>query len=102
MRMIRSFFGGLAVLAAVMFLGSPSIAMERQPGFYGEAHDIALDTKAVKVSPAPHVAVLPEARSMVKGADAHRAVYIRQAQPMTAWRFAVTAYRHIDPHIVAA
>ncbi len=43
--------------------------------------------------------IAPEVLDDQSRPHAHRAVYIRQNQPTTDWRFAATAYSRINPHI---
>lgn len=95
MRLIRSFFGGLALLAAAMFIGVPARAVDYDPGL----HAPPMETLTAYFQ-APSVDVIaPEVLDDRSRPDAHRAVYIRQNQPTTDWRFAVDVYSRIDPHI---
>ncbi|AMS43419.1 hypothetical protein [Aminobacter aminovorans] len=97
-RTFRSFFfGGLAMLAAAMFLSMPASALEREAGLYS-------------ASPAVYVYVLPdvapidailvaERRHELRNRDAHAVAYTVANQPLTQWRIAVDSYSRIDPHI---
>lgn len=97
MRYIRSFFfGGLAMLAAAIFMYSPAVAMERSSGVYADSY--VPDTSISYVAVAP--VVIPDRIESPKRSDACNAVYIRANQPLTTWRVAADqAYAHIDPHI---
>jgi hypothetical protein len=97
MMTIRSFFfGGLAMLAAAIFMYSPALAMERGPGLYAASH--VPDTPVYDLAVAP--VVIPDRIESPKRSDAHNAVYIRANQPLTTWRVATDqGYAHIDPHI---
>ncbi|UPT53455.1 hypothetical protein [Synechococcus phage Ssp-JY39] len=92
MRMIRRFFfGGLAMLAAVMFLTAPSRAIDFEPTLSGYSLDWP---DAVDVVVAVHKYVPKPAM------NGHAVAYASQNHPMTSSRFAVDAYSRIDPHIV--
>jgi hypothetical protein len=100
-RTFRSFFfGGLAMLAAAIFLSVPASAMEREYGLN------APPTAAyVYVLPdvAPIDAILvAERRHELRSRDAHAVDYAVANQPLTAWRFNAEAYSRIDPHIAVA
>lgn len=100
MRLIRSFFfGSLAMLAAVVFISMPASALDREVGFYSAGADPF--EYPVIVSAKPDAIVVDEFQAIERSrADAHRAVYIRQNQPTSTWRFAADAYSRIDPHIL--
>lgn len=51
------------------------------------------------VSAKPDAIVVNEFQSIERSRDTHRAVYIRQNQPTSTWRFAADAYSRIDSHI---
>lgn len=98
MRMIRSFFfGGLAMIAAVMFLSVPARAIDYEPGLSAYSldwPDAAFSyVHAVDAVPAAHEGVPKPA------ANSHAIIYASQNRPLTSWRFACDAYSHIDPHI---
>lgn len=97
MRLIRSFFfGGLAMLAAAIFMYSPAVATERSSGLYAASY--LPDTSICYVAAAP--VVIPGRIESPRRSDAHNAVYIRANQPLTAWRVAADQrYFLIDPHI---
>ncbi len=99
MRMIRSFFlGGLAMLAAVMFLSAPARAIDYEPGL----SPYLLDWPDIAVSFTEVPEVTLAVREDVQGptANSHAVAYASQNQPRTSWRFAVDAYSRIDPHIL--
>lgn len=88
MRLIRSlFFGGLAMLAAAMFISMPARAVDHDPRLWASS----LKSIDAFYSAPAFDATVPEAVEVPKRRDAHHAVYIRQNQPTTAWRFAVDA-----------
>jgi len=99
MRLIRSFFfGGLAMLAAVMCLSMPASAFDGDPGIYA----MPLHLHVVGVIPdATPKAIVVEAERMptAPSENAHAVAYASQNQPLTSWRFAVDAYSRINPHI---
>ncbi len=101
MRMIRSFFfGGLAMLAAVMFLSAPASASDYDPGVYASPFELYVVDAVPDLAPA---AVIAEAERLpAPSMDRHAIAYASQNQPHTSWRFAVDAYSRIDPHILAA
>ncbi len=95
MRLIRSFFGGLAMLAAAIVISMPATAMDRDPGLYAPPMETMT---AFYQAPALDM-IAPEVLDDRSRHDAHRAIYIRQNQPVSTWRVAVDAYSRIDPHI---
>lgn len=99
MRMIRSFiFGGLAMLAAVMFLSAPAQAVDYEPGvsvYSLEFPDFAFSYVDVQAIEAVKHEDVPKL-----SANAHAITYASQNQPHTSWRFAVDAYSRINPHIL--
>lgn len=100
MRMIRSFvFGGLAMLAAVMFLSAPARAIDYEPGL--SAYSLDWPDAAYSYVDAADVALAAREDVPKPGADSHAVAYASQNPPMTSWRFAIDAYSRIDPHIRA-
>lgn len=99
MRLIRSFFfGGLAMLAAVMCLSMPANAFDRDTGVYAAPLDLQLVGMASEAAPA---AIVAKAERMpMPSTNSHAVAYASQNQPFTSWRFAVDAYSRIDPHIL--
>lgn len=98
MQLRSLFFGGLAMLAAAMFMHAPARAIDYEPGLTDyslEWPDFApiVETTAVDEM---RLTALPQAH-----ADAHAVTFSSQNQPLTAWRFAIDAYSLIDPHIWA-
>lgn len=100
MRMIRSFFfGGLAMLAAVMFLSAPASASDYGLGASASPFELYVVDAVPDLAPA---AVIAEAERLpAPSMNRHAIVYASQNQPHTSWRFAVDAYSRIDPHILA-
>jgi hypothetical protein len=98
MRLIRSFFfGGFAMLAAVMCLSMPARAFELQPGICTVALDLHAAAMMSEVAPA---AIITDAqRTPMPSENSHAVAYRSQNQPFTSWRFAVDAYTRIDPDI---
>lgn len=98
MRMMRSFFfGGLALLAAVMFLSAPARAVDYEPGV--SAYSLDRPEIALNYDVAPS-AILAKREDVPKPSmNAHAVAYASQNQPFTSWRYAVDAYSRIDPHI---
>lgn len=100
MRMIRSFFfGGLAMLAAVMFLSAPASASGYDPGAY--APPIVLYAFEAVHEHAPAAIIAEAERLPAPSMNSDSIAYASQNQPHTSWRFAVDAYSRIDPHILA-
>ncbi|MBB4649583.1 hypothetical protein GGQ99_001305 [Aminobacter niigataensis] len=99
-RTFRSlFFGGLAMLAAAIFLSMPASALEREYG-------LNTPTAAAYVYVLPDVApvdaiLVAERQHEMRSRDAHAVAYAVANQPLTTWRIAVDSYSHIDPHIRA-
>ncbi|PSJ60763.1 hypothetical protein [Pseudaminobacter soli (ex Li et al. 2025)] len=100
-RTFRSlFFGGLAMLAAAIIFSMPASAVSRDTGIYNLTYEppgyIVPDLMKV-------AAINPEREAVPKPGDApFDLVYTRSNQSLTAWRIAVDAYSHIDPHIAQA
>ncbi|MBN7758965.1 hypothetical protein JYP46_19230 [Nitratireductor aquimarinus] len=100
MRMIRSFFfGGFAMLAAVMFLSAPASASGYDPGVY--ASPFELYVVGTVPDPAPAAVIAEAERLPAPSMNRDAIAYASQNQPHTSWRFAVDAYSRIDPHILA-
>lgn len=99
MRMIRSFFfGGLAMLAAVMFLSAPASASDYDPGVYASPFELYVVNAVPDLAPA---AMIAEAERLpAPSMNRHAIAYTSQNQPHTSWRFTVAAYSRIDPHIL--
>ena len=99
MRMIRSFFfGGLAMLAAVMSLSAPARALDYESDL--SAYSLDWPDAAFSYVDAAD-AVLAECDAVPNpSVNSHALAYVGQNQPLTSWRFAVDAYSRIDPHIV--
>lgn len=100
MRMIRSFFfGGFAMLAAVMFLSAPASALNYGLGAYASPVELYVVDAVPDLAP---TAVIAEAERLPAPSMNRDAIaYASQNQPHTSWRFAVDAYSRIDPHILA-
>lgn len=96
MQLRSLFFGGIAMLAAAMFMHAPARAIDYEPGltvYSLEWPDFAPIVEFTAVDEMRLTAV-PQAH-----ADAHAGIYTSQNQPLTTWRSAVEAYSLIDPHI---
>lgn len=99
MRHIRSFFfGGLAMLAAALFITVPASALDYEPGLASYSTELP-NVALVYVDDTAYM--LAEAAVPKPGGDAHSLIYASQNQLHTGWRFAVDAYSRIDPHIRA-
>lgn len=99
MRMIRSFFfGGLAMLAAVMFLSASARAIDYEPGL--SAYSLDWPDAAFNYVEASSV-MIPAHEDVPKpSANSHAIAYVGQNQPHTSWRFVIDTYSRIDPHIL--
>lgn len=98
MRMIRSFFfGGLAMLAAVVFLSAPARAIDYEPGL--SACSLDCPDIAVSFTEVPEVTLAAREDVLKPIANSHAVTYVSQNQPRSSWRFAIEAYSRIDPHI---
>ncbi|MCX8570728.1 hypothetical protein [Aminobacter sp. MET-1] len=87
MRLIRSFFGGPAMLAPAIFFSMPASALDRFDGLHSAS-------PAVYVHVLPDVApvdafIVAERRHETRCRDAHAVAYAVANQPLTAWRLAV-------------
>jgi len=98
MRLVRSmFFGCIAMLAAAFCLSTPAAALDVSPAVYAVKLTIAdydvLDVLKVDVVKADFNS-MPD-----RSTNSHAVEYNIQNQPHSAFRLAVDAHKHIDPHI---
>ena len=99
MKLMRSMlFGCIAMLAAAFCLSTPAAALDVSPAVYAvkltiSDYDVP-DVFTVDVVKAS-ITSLPD-----RSANSHAVEYNIQNQPHSAFRLAVDAHNHIDPHIV--
>ncbi|MCO6389349.1 hypothetical protein [Aliihoeflea sp. 40Bstr573] len=92
------FFGGLAMLAAAMFMHAPARAIDNEP-----AHSVSFEWPDFAPLDARALVVADMRSTEVANlsSNSHAVAFAIQNQPLTAWRFAVDANLRIDPHIRA-
>lgn len=100
MQLRSLFFGGLAMLAAAMFMHAPARAIDYEPP--GVSISIEWPEFALLDMASAEVALVRIDDVPKPNADARVVTFASQNQPLTAWRFAVDAYSRIDPHIHGA
>ena len=98
MKLMRSMlFGCIAMLAAPFCLSTPAAALDVSPAVYAVKLTIA-DYDVTDVFKANPITVgitsLPD-----RSTNSHAVEYNIQNQPNSAFRLAVDAHKHIDPHI---
>ncbi|MDM7852357.1 hypothetical protein [Pseudochrobactrum kiredjianiae] len=98
MKIMRSMlFGCIAMLAAAFCLSTPASALDVSPAVYAVKLTIAdydvpdvfkVDVITVSINSLPD-----------RSTNSHAVEYNIQNQPNSAFRLAVDAHQHIDPHI---
>lgn len=91
------FFGCIAMLAAAFCLSTPAAAFDVSPAVYAVKLTIAdYDAPDVFMVDVSNIGIssLPD-----RSTNSHAVEYNIQNQPLSAFRIAVDAHKHIDPHI---